>query len=326
MTYGALNVPNYRAQLSGILLNGRVSKNKAVSSGPASVVYVGTLGQGETEDKVGTADSDLQTFFETVHALSKLEHANVLPLLGITTDFNMTVSIVTPWMEKGNAHDYVQNKGVDPRPLIKGIAEGLHYLHNREPNAIFHGNLKGVNVLISGNDQALLTDFGLCHLVNFSPRRRDRKKLHNDIGFPSSGWLDANLIFPLSKWHITGLYNNIDFPPSRWDSEPESTLKWPSPEISAGGEISAQADVRTFGMTVLELFTRQCPVRPPGTSTLYDEPGPHRPSIEDTYGRMTDEWWDLCSECWKHDPAFRPTIFHIIKTIASITHTSEMPV
>jgi len=53
-----------------------------------------------------------------VHAWSKLDHANVLPLIGITTQFELTVSIISPWMEKGNARDHVRDKSVDPRPLV----------------------------------------------------------------------------------------------------------------------------------------------------------------------------------------------------------------
>ena len=59
-----------------------------------------------------------QKFLQEVHAWSKLAHANVLPLIGITTHFGMTVSIVSPWMEKGNARDHVRDKSVDPRPLV----------------------------------------------------------------------------------------------------------------------------------------------------------------------------------------------------------------
>ena len=66
-------------------------------------------------------------------------------------------------MENGNAHNYVQDKTVDPRPLVSahirgysylnttmqidGIAAGLHYLHNHEPYPIFHGDLKGVGLI-----------------------------------------------------------------------------------------------------------------------------------------------------------------------------------
>ncbi|KAL4078957.1 kinase-like domain-containing protein [Scleroderma yunnanense] len=113
-------------------------------------------------------ESTLKKLLRVVHLWSKLNHPNVLALLGITTDFDMTVSTVSPWMEKGNAHDYVQNTAVDPRPLIEGIAKGMHYLHNHEQSPIFHGNLNGTNVLISNDGRPLLTDFSLSYIVHSS--------------------------------------------------------------------------------------------------------------------------------------------------------------
>ena len=60
-----------------------------------------------------------QDIVREVHAWSKLCHKNVLSLLGITTEFDRTISLVSVWMENGNAHDYVQDKEVDPRPLVR---------------------------------------------------------------------------------------------------------------------------------------------------------------------------------------------------------------
>lgn len=49
---------------------------------------------------------------------TQVEHENIMPLLGITTKFDQTVSMVTEWMARGNAHSYVQDVAVDPRPLV----------------------------------------------------------------------------------------------------------------------------------------------------------------------------------------------------------------
>ncbi|KIM61181.1 hypothetical protein SCLCIDRAFT_49614, partial [Scleroderma citrinum Foug A] len=103
-----------------------------------------------------------------VYVWSKLKHINVAELLGITTAFDHTISIVSPLMSNGNTFDYVQNPDNDPRPLILGIANGLHYLHTFEKRPIVHGDVKGLNVLISGEGQALLTDFRPSFLTNSS--------------------------------------------------------------------------------------------------------------------------------------------------------------
>ncbi|KAG6331160.1 hypothetical protein ID866_7926 [Astraeus odoratus] len=62
--------------------------------------------------------SPFQRFLEEVHVWSELSHQNVLPYFGITTQLNFTVSLVSQWMYNGNAHDYVQDVTVDPRPLV----------------------------------------------------------------------------------------------------------------------------------------------------------------------------------------------------------------
>lgn len=53
-----------------------------------------------------------------IHIWSQLQHENVIPLLGIVTKFDQTVSMVMEWMERGNAHEYAQDVTVDPRPLV----------------------------------------------------------------------------------------------------------------------------------------------------------------------------------------------------------------
>lgn len=60
----------------------------------------------------------IQRALREVYVWSKLHHENVVPLLGIATKFNQTVSLITEWMSRGNAHDYVQDKSIDPHPLV----------------------------------------------------------------------------------------------------------------------------------------------------------------------------------------------------------------
>ena len=57
---------------------------------------------------------------EGIHALTKLCHENILPLFGITTKFHGKISLVSEWMEKGSAHEFVQSGDIDPHPLVCG--------------------------------------------------------------------------------------------------------------------------------------------------------------------------------------------------------------
>lgn len=85
-------------------------------------------------------------------------------MLGISTEFSSTISIVSDWLEMGDAHTYVQNKENDPCPLVSqtwlqvrwwcnllrqlmDIASGLYYLHSHASGPIIHGDLKGVSVI-----------------------------------------------------------------------------------------------------------------------------------------------------------------------------------
>ena len=81
-------------------------------------------------------------------------------MFGVVTKFDFAVSIVSEWMSKGNAYDYVQDLNNDPRPLVCSdcdvfiyvlkklvvqvleIARGLNYLHNHK---FLHGDLRAVS-------------------------------------------------------------------------------------------------------------------------------------------------------------------------------------
>jgi len=65
-------------------------------------------------------EKTIQLVLREVQILALLQHKNVLPILGIVTEFSgiSGISIVTPWKKKGNAHDYVQNETIDPRSLV----------------------------------------------------------------------------------------------------------------------------------------------------------------------------------------------------------------
>ncbi|KAI6006285.1 kinase-like domain-containing protein [Pisolithus orientalis] len=234
---------------------------------------------------VGMGDkSTIKRILNEAHTRSKLKHPNVLRILGITTDFDFTVSIITPWMEGGNAHTYVQDPDIDPRPLIKDVALGIRYLHSHPEGPIIHGDLKGDNVLIASDGHAVLTGFGLSVLENstFS------MTLNCQFG-GSLRWMAPEMVNALSS------------------GDPQFTL---------------EGDIWAFGMTMLELFTRKfpyCNLNYP-SSVIYriTMGSPERPSSEDTCHRMTDNWWDLCSHCLRMEPSLRARVPYVVEWIKQL--------
>ena len=136
-------------QFSSINLRNCVSLGetlKFVGSGAYGIIYEGTLDQTKVAVKILCCDDKsaikvsllvicvshlivlLQKVLNEVYVWSKLEHENIIKLLGITTSFSQTVSIVIPLMSRRDAFDYVrQNPKVDPLPLVCCILI-LHFL------------------------------------------------------------------------------------------------------------------------------------------------------------------------------------------------------
>ncbi|KAK1235273.1 hypothetical protein PQX77_001507 [Marasmius sp. AFHP31] len=75
--------------------------------------------------------------------------------------------LVSPWMENGNLLQFLTNNpGVDhvtQQRLARDVAQGLAHLHSLQ---ITHGDLKGVNVLITPERNACITDFGLSQVID----------------------------------------------------------------------------------------------------------------------------------------------------------------
>ncbi|KAI6006308.1 kinase-like domain-containing protein [Pisolithus orientalis] len=249
-----------------------------LADGSAMVVAVKTA--------LGVPDEETaKRMFREAHTWSKLKHQNVLSTLGITLDFDFTVSLVSPWMDGGSARHYVQNPDIDPRPLIKDIALGLRYLHSHPNGRIIHGDLKGDNVLITSDGRAVLTDFGLSILENstFS------MTVSREVG-GSLRWMAPELVDTLGS------------------QDPRFTV---------------ETDIWAFAMTTLQLFTRKVPYYQLNNITSVEsrilKGPPEQPSSKDTCSRMTNEWWDLCLRCSRMDPSSR------VGTEDVVEKTRELP-
>ncbi|TFK19567.1 kinase-like protein [Coprinopsis marcescibilis] len=90
-----------------------------------------------------------------------LDHPHVLPLYGICeVDHGHPTSYgtISPWQENGDIVQYLRcQPNVNRICLVADVASGVSYLHKCN---IIHGDLKGVNILITSSGHACLCDFG----------------------------------------------------------------------------------------------------------------------------------------------------------------------
>ncbi|KZV80075.1 kinase-like protein [Exidia glandulosa HHB12029] len=219
-----------------------------------------------------------------LRASSYVDHPNILPFLGIC-QYGLNTVLVSPLMEYGNLLTYLlQHPTTQPQPFILQIAEALAFLHDEA--GLVHGDIKCENVLVSPNHEAMLADFGLSTSVDKSATEVTT---------------------------VTGIRER-------------STLRFSAPELllasedSEGGRPRSKTpatDVWAFGMLVLQAFTKSRPWSRyndvGATACIVRNQTPARPGTS-----LNNAYWALCVQCWRIQPAMRPTMNTIAKALSSL--------
>ncbi|KIM90339.1 hypothetical protein PILCRDRAFT_812075 [Piloderma croceum F 1598] len=226
-------------------------------------------------------DSLLKEFCSEAVLWHQLNHSNVLPFYGVFRLPDDRLCLTSPWMNNGNVvhflKSYPETKCV---PLIIDIAEGLDYLHTSRPR-IIHGDIKGVNILITPSRRACLADFGLATT--------------KDSLYPVTSAASRN---GTMRWLAPELLD---------------------PDINDASCVNTLAsDVFAYACVCYEIFSGQLPlneiihdyriiisVRKGGR--------PLRPSDDRSRIRGLDnEIWTIVQTCWAQDPKCRPTAHQIV--------------
>ncbi|TDL24396.1 kinase-like protein [Rickenella mellea] len=207
----------------------------------------------------------------------QLKHPNILPFLGVFKGDGSFdhLCLISPWMDGGNVIEYLKrNPDVHRLPLLTDVLNGLAYLHSFQ-TPVIHGNLIGVNILVTPSQNACIGGFGQLRFQDYLDYLEDTSD--NRIG------------------------------PLRWQA-PE--LLFTHGETA---QPSTETDVYSFGCLCLELMTGKPPfseIRPGGAviRAIVNRKKPKRPS-EDLRDRgLDDNLWSLMTECWDYDPKRRPEI------------------
>ncbi|KAJ7126731.1 kinase-like domain-containing protein [Mycena epipterygia] len=157
--------------------------------------------------------------------------------------------------------------------LILDVALGLEYLHN---NRVVHGDLKGMNILITPSGRACIADFGLSTITDVMTLR-----------------------FTHSTANARG-----------------GTARYQAPELLLGESLNHfGSDVYAFACVCYEILTGKVPFfeLPNDMAVSLKVVGGHRPSRPEL--TLADGLWTLLQDCWEQASNKRPTIAQIVQRL-----------
>uniref|UniRef100_A0A1J3H663 Putative receptor-like protein kinase n=1 Tax=Noccaea caerulescens TaxID=107243 RepID=A0A1J3H663_NOCCA len=160
-------------------------------------------------------------FQNEVELLSKIQHSNIISLLGSASEINSSF-IVYELMEKGSLDDQLHGPSCGSAltwhmrmKIALDIARGLEYLHEYCHPPVIHRDLKSSNILLDSSFCAKISDFGLAVSVG----------VHGKNNLKLSG-----------------------------------TLGYVAPEYLLDGKLTDKSDVYAFGVVLLEILLGRRPV------------------------------------------------------------------
>ncbi|ESQ38347.1 hypothetical protein EUTSA_v10028517mg [Eutrema salsugineum] len=199
----------------------KFSGNNKVGQGGFGEVYKGTLPNG-TEVAVKRLSKNsgqgTQEFKNEVVLVAKLQHRNLVRLLGICVEGNEQILV----------YEFVPNKSLDNffydqtkrrqldwtrrYNIIGGLARGILSLHQDSRLTIIHRDLKASNILLDDDMNPKIADFGMARIFGMDQTGANTSKIDGTFGYMA-------------------------------------------PEYAMHGQFSMKSDVYSFGVLVLEIIS-----------------------------------------------------------------------
>ncbi|KAF9238954.1 kinase-like domain-containing protein, partial [Melanogaster broomeanus] len=219
-----------------------------------------------------------------------LNHANIVPLFGTTTDFGRFPAMVCPWLENGHLSAYLERRG-NSLPTGERLALLLTCHITVHSQSVVHGDLSGSNVLIDDKGRACIADFGLSMLLT-------------ELG--GSTFATSIQVGGTLRWAAPeNLYLNIPFTGDRDNF----------PKVSP----TTRSDIYSFGRIMLQVLTGKIPYHyypadPPVLLAISRGENPRRPGLAE----ITDRRWAFIQKCWSiGDAAYegrsRPSVEQVVE-------------
>ncbi|KAJ7895485.1 kinase-like domain-containing protein [Mycena olivaceomarginata] len=195
----------------------------------------------------------------------QLCHPNLLPFFGMYHLENR-LCLVSPWMENGNVMEFLKKEPPQHRP----------------PFAL-HGDLKGINILVTPSRRACIADFGLSSIVNAMTLRLKTSTAPTNRG----------------------------------------TVRYQAPELFQPGEKETtktfKSDVYGFACVCYEILTGMLPFHEFANDfrIMSEVSAGKRPSrsLSCSGTIALDTLWELLQKCWDGQAKKRPTAVQVFEQL-----------
>ncbi|CAK8541710.1 unnamed protein product [Lathyrus sativus] len=151
-------------------------EKELLGTGGFGRVYKGVMPISKLEVAVKRVSHEsrqgMKEFVAEIVSIGRLRHRNLVPLLGYCRRKGELL-LVYDYMQNGSLDKYLHNRKQrftlnwsQRFRIIKGVASGLFYLHEEWEQVVVHRDIKASNVLLDGELNGRLGDFGLSRLYD----------------------------------------------------------------------------------------------------------------------------------------------------------------